>query len=207
MRNAHLLLVPMGFFCMIGCSSKPAPPRETTLSGSAALATFPNSPTSIRVTDETGRAVTAPTASDGSFSLTLARGHTYKAVLVGQGDVPLVFPRKTGALDTTFLLKTDGANIALGSVHYLPEAPTGGFRVMSSQQGSGGKGDTETEVDDDESASCDDGSKGSSGDDNEIDTSDNRADGAREMAVAEHNAPNEVAGCDREDESESESKD
>jgi hypothetical protein len=113
---------------------------------------------------------------------------------VAANDVPLVFPRQGGALDTTFLVKTNGAKVALGSVRFLSSAPPGGFKVSATVKTS----HADDEVDDDDHAACDDGSESSDSKTPEADTPDNRADAAKPMAVAEHDAPNEIDGCDKE---------
>jgi hypothetical protein len=194
MRKLSLLAV----FAIAACAAKSNPAPESVMSGSAALSTFPAAPTSVRLVDETGRASTAPIASDGSFSMTLPRGHTYKVSFVAANDVPIVFPRQTGALDTTFSIKSNGARIALGAVRYLAAAPATGFTV------SAGASHGDDEVEDDDKATCDDGSESSGAKTTEADTPDNRADGSKPMAVAEHDAPNEVDGCDKGDDGENE---
>lgn len=199
MRTITLLAV----VALVGaCAAKSHPAPETVLSGSVALSTFPNAPTQVRVIDETGASLSAPIAADGSFSLTLPHSHGYKVVLAGQGNVPVVFPRQTGKLDTTFTIKSKGAKVSLGSVRYMPSAPASGFHVRSTAAAGGQHQDGE--VDDDEKSSCDDGSEHSSGGAPEADTPDNRADASKEMAVGQHDAPNDVDGCDNENESEHE---
>lgn len=205
MRKINLFAAAAAVALVTACAAKsstPAPP--TVLTGSAALATFPGAraPTSVRLVDDTGHAITAPIAADGTFSVSLPRGHAYKVTLVGAAEVPMVFPRASGALDTTFLVKSNGAKVTVGSVRYMAAAPTGGFKVSATATGSK-HGDNE--VDDDDKASCDDGSDSSDSKTPEADTPDNRADAAKEMAVGEHDAPNEVDGCDKENETESES--
>jgi hypothetical protein len=178
----------------IGCSSHPS--RESTLQGSAALTSFSSTPTAVRASDETGRTTTAPVAPDGSFSVALARGHLYKVTFVTDaGEVPLVYPRQTGKLDATFLVRSNGAKVHLGAVRRLPNAPQGGFHALSTQPPRELHDD---EVDDDQKVSCDDDRDGK----NEAEAADSgeQADSTRELAVGERNAPERVDGCEGENE-------
>ncbi len=204
MRNVTPLAVFATVSLITACAAKSHPAAETVMSGSAALSTFPNAPTQVRAVDETGAARMVPISADGTFTLTLPHGHAYKVTLAGQANVPMVFPRTTGALDTTFTIKSKGAKVALGTVRYIPNAPSSGF-VVSAPSASGGKHDGE--IEDDETSSCDDGSVGGGKGAPEADTPDNRADATKEMAVGQRNAPNEVDGCDSENENDGESKD
>ena len=92
----------------------------TTLSGTTALSSYAATPRSVLATDETGRTSSAPLAADGSFSLTLKRAHTYHVdVITDAGPIPLVFPRTSGKVTKTFALRSDGARLALGAVHFV----------------------------------------------------------------------------------------
>jgi hypothetical protein len=216
MRSRFMFsLVGLAAVAAVGCAAKTtAPPGPTAISGSAALSTFPKGATGVAATDEAGHTSSVALASDGRFTLSLPKGHTYKlAFMTGTGAVPLVFPRHTGKLDASFNLKTDGAAVRLGTVHYLAAAPAAGFKVLASmptqatQQG----GDCVDCVNDDQQTTCeksdgtDDGeAKSSEGEAKKAPESssgtgetDNaeQADPNQEMAVGDQNAPDQVDGC------------
>jgi hypothetical protein len=214
MRSIALFQVASLAVAASACAAKTAGP--STVSGTAALSTFPSHPLSMAATDETGRIVKAAIGSDSRFSLALTKGHTYKlGAVTDTGTVPIVFPRASGKLDATFVLKTNGARISLGSVHYVPAAPAGGFRVLSVKvalgspdaQGSQG-GNCVDCVNDDQQTSCENGS--ASGNEGEGTSSENesssgasdkaeQADPSQEMAVGDQNAPDQVDGCDNQE--------
>ncbi len=186
-RSVHVAAVALGLG-LLGCAAKTTSP--TTLTGSATLSTFPTKPEQVRVTDEAGRSVVAPIGADGLFTVALARGHRYSVTFVTTyGGVGLAFPRKTGRLDSSFVVGSDGARIGLGSVHFASGAPTGGFRIMSTSSA--------PSVADDQIAQCEDGSEGA--DSSEAQDDSPQVDSASNMAVAEHNAPIRVDGCEGDD--------
>ncbi len=221
MRSLVQISLSVGILAMAcGCAGKGAAAAgPSTVSGTAALSTFPTAPTSITARDESGRLTVAKLATDGSFSMVLDKGHTYKlqADLTGR-SVPLVFPRQSGKLDLSFSLKTDGASLRLGHVHYLSRGPATGFQVsMNAGQSGSQSGDQCTDcVDDNQQVSCGggdgaDGTESSGGSEanggsesstgaesNGGGTSDSaeQADANAEMAVGDQNAPEQVDGCD-----------
>ena len=203
-----------------GCAAKSGPvqsPAPSTASGSVALSTFPSVPSNLTIRDEAGHVLQAALAADGAFSVALPKGHTYKvAVTTPKGDVPLVFPRSSGRFDTSFVLKSDGARVPLGTVRYLPRAPVGGFRVatLTAPPASGAGQDCVDCVNDDPKVTCE-GEGDQSGADqggqsdgtnaekqtkapeaaaSGSDASD-QADPTQEMAVGDQNAPEQVDGC------------
>jgi hypothetical protein len=210
-----LVLIPVVVLA-VACGSAPkAPPGPTILSGTAALSTFAAAPSSVTATDEGGRTVRADLAADGGFKLSLQRGHTYMlAMATPKGDVAVVFPRTTGKLDKSFVLKSDGALVRLGMVRYLAKAPAGGFHATSAAGGiqtkseQPGAGDCVDCVNDDQNTTCEsdgeggDESKGSESESKssaeaktpEVDTAE-QADPNQEMAVGDQNAPDQVDGC------------
>ncbi len=182
----------------------PAP--ETTVIGSVALSTYRSAPQAIVATNEAGVAIRAPLAADGAFKVTLAKGHKYRfAVATATGSVPFVFPRTGGTLDAAFRVRSNGGAVQLGQVKYLASAPPTGFKVMATHPPApapGSGADCTDCADDDHEVSCSDGSHGH--DDGEASSAeaDDHADANQEMSVAEHNAPDDVAGCDDEAEGE-----
>ena len=93
MRNA--LVLPMFLLAAAACSAKGASPApESSVAGTAALSTYRAQPSAIVATNEAGLRADASLHVDGSFSLSLPKGHTYKlAMVTPSGEVPLVFPR------------------------------------------------------------------------------------------------------------------
>lgn len=171
----------------------------STVSGTVALASFPASPASLAAVDERGAVSQTPLGADGSFSLRLAKGHAYKLSLVGPTAIPLVFPRQTGSLDLSFRLDTDGALLRLGAVRYAPKRPATGFKALAATT----PVDCVDCINDDQQVACDDSSGNGDGEPqvSEPETSvatdgAEQADPGLEMAIAEHNAPDEVVGCD-----------
>ena len=216
-----LLLIPVALFA-VACAAKSSVP-QSTVTGTAALSSFPSAPSSVTATDEGGHAVHAAVGADGGFSLDLPKGHTYQlAVATEKGDVSLVFPRTNGKLDKSFVVKSDGASVRLGAVRYLAKAPTTGFHVTSSagstsppsgQTGADQGGNCVDCVNDDQNTICEGGGESggtaaeaqgaesasnaapsSTGNTSEADNAD-QADPNQEMAVGDQNAPDQVDGC------------
>lgn len=192
----HLMVITLAAVAIttVGCAAKSKTVPETTLSGTAALSSSPVVPTTVTATDEAGRAIVAPIGGDGRFVLKLSRGHSYKLTFAMNHDLKVVFPRTSGRLDTTFNLRTDGAKIQLGSIRYVASAPTGGFHIVAATPGAQQTGD----VNDGQSVSCEDGSQGSGGEggsETEATDGSDAADANTEMAVGDHNAPDQVDGC------------
>jgi hypothetical protein len=192
----------------VACTNPNA--RESTLSGTAALSTFPSAPSSVTARDETGRMTHAAVNAQGLFALPLVKGHTYRVSFDSSGaGVPVVFPRTSGRLDATFVLKTGGAALRLGQVRHFPGAPAGGFHVLVVQiptstppPGTATTGDCSDCVNDDQNVTC---AGSGSGSDTQAaaspaanDTAE-QADGTGELAVGDQNVPEEVDGCDNSD--------
>lgn len=209
----RIALLGLGLVALgsMGCASKTTPRSsvgETTLQGTAALSSYTSVPRAVLATDETGRVARAAINADGSFSLVLARAHTYHVdVLTDAGAVPLVFPRTSGKVTKTFVLKSDGARLALGNVRFVAAAapkaaltaqPTpakvSGLHVASlsssdanDEQTGGGN--------DDQNVQCEDGSQGNGQSGAELEGSDSEADATGDTTIAEHNVPESVDGC------------
>jgi hypothetical protein len=190
---------------LAGCTAKSSAP--STVSGTLTMATFPLRPSAVAAVDEAGKRITTTLGGDAHFAINLAKGHTYRLLIVkdGSGTVPVVFPRAAGRLDATFVLRTNGARISLGAVRYLGQAPAGGFKVQSAAQSTSDAEASDNSVEDTQQTTCDDGQSGDTGGDNGAtgstganDTAD-QADANQEMAVGDQNAPDQVAGCDTQD--------
>jgi hypothetical protein len=183
----------------LGCSAKTLEP--TAVAGAVALSTYRATPARIIAVDELGTRTSSALGSNGSFVLSLAKVHKYRlAVDIGQSTVPIVFPRPSGRLDATFVVKTNGAFVRLGVVRYLAAAPSSGFKVASVQLTApdAASGDCVDCVQDDGSTNCADGETGVGDSVGSAAAALNadQADATQEMAVSERNAPQEVSGCD-----------
>ena len=195
MRVQRIASLAVLFALASACGKKAAAP-ETTLSGTAALTSYPSAPSAVLATDESGRSIRTSLGAAGAFSLTLPAGHKYKiSVATAKGNVPLVFPRTGGALDGAFSVKSKGANVALGSVRYLARAPVTGFTMATSPAGASGA-NCENCADDHQDVSCEDGSQGHDDAESSAAEAVDQADANQEMSVADHNAPDGVNGCD-----------
>ena len=205
-----ILLVVALSSVVLGCGGNVGAPT-TTVGGTVAAATFPAAPTSIQATSGRGAVVRAALDARGAFSMLVPKGDTYSiAIVAGGRRIPLVMPRRSGKLATSFKVSSDGVVIALGAVRYLPAGAKAAFRVASSPGGEcrgecvqddgastchdgrtvGGDGENgaecETGVDVRTHAACVDGDVGISAE----------TDGESEMAVPERDAPGEAGGCD-----------
>jgi hypothetical protein len=185
----------------VGCSAKTVEP--TAVAGAVALSTYRTTPARVIAVDELGKRTSTALRPDGTFVLSLAKVHKYKlAVGVGQSNVPVVFPRPSGRLDSTFVVKTNGALVHLGAVRYLAAAPPTGFKVDSVQltTPAAASGDCVDCVHDDVTTSCADGEQGAEDSLGSTAAAANadQADAMQEMAVSDRNAPQEVSGCDAE---------
>jgi hypothetical protein len=166
--------------------------------GTLTATSYPTSPITVVARDESGHSSTAA-LTEGAFSVALPSGHTYRlAVVTATGEVPMVFPRRSGTIDASFAVRSRGALSNLGAVRYLPHAPESGFQFATA---SSQEGECVDCADDDNDVICEDGAPDNdTGDDSA--TSD-QADGTREMAVGEHNPPANIAGCENESDGES----
>ena len=191
-----------------GCAKKTVS-TTSVITGSAALASFPTRPSAVEAIDEAGHTTRVDVAADGRFTLTLSKGHKYRiAIVTGPTGTPLIFPRPGGSLDLSFKVQSGGAHVNLGAVRFLPVAPSTGFKILTTPAAtcSGGDGECAQEGN---NVSCDEGEGG--GGDGECvdgkdletgkactdgDTASDEADPTKPLAVADHNAPQEISGCD-----------
>jgi hypothetical protein len=226
--TVSLLCVLLG----MGCSQS-ASKTTSTLSGTAALSTFPAAPVAATAIDETGRAVAAPVGPDGHFTFTLTKGHLYTLSLAStDAEVPVVLPRASGALRLSFRLSTGGARLDLGSVRYFASAPQGGFHISTAPATAGSGPDEECVdgllagtstpcVDDDGKVTCDDGAEVDDGDGECENGKDARtgapctdppesgavADPSSAIAVPDRTVPDDVSGCSEDDGEDGETND
>jgi hypothetical protein len=191
---------------LAGCGSAESPSGSSvsTVMGALDTPSFPGSPSGIAAVNEGGSSVRSNLGVKGAFKLRLQMGHTYHLDINGSSPaaVPLVFKRASGQLDTTFRVSGGGAVVQLGTVRYVAQAAS----VAADDQGQvscggandqtddhGADGECENGVDKTTGAACTDPPDTS-------DTSDREtADPAEPMAVADHNVPDDLEGCDGED--------
>lgn len=210
MQSTLLAICTLGLVAVTStaCTSRsPSSPSVgiSTLQGTAALSSYPAMPRSIQATDETGRITRADIAADGSFTVELRRAHTYRVdVVTDRGAVPLVFPRTSGKVTTTFALKSDGARLTLGQVRYTLRTTavpveariTKAFTIRTASLGGAGEeGNCENCGDDNQEVACEDGSHGNGQSSDDMEGTDDEAGSHGEASIAEHNVPENVDGC------------
>lgn len=97
------------------------------ITGRIDLTTFPEPVTEVRAVAPDG-VVSAQVAADGSFSISAPVGARYRLELVSATRrADLVFPRRTGAIDTSFYIGGATSTIQLGTLRYLRDAATCGY--------------------------------------------------------------------------------
>jgi hypothetical protein len=193
---------------VVACGQKTGT-STSNVDGQLQSGTFPSAPTAVDAVDETGAHTRTPVAADGSFHLSLTKGHTYRlAIVMAAGSEPLVFPRSASKLDTTVRISSGAARVALGAVHHVASAPATGFQLRSAGAPSTGAPCDGECVDDQSGATCDDGNQGqdNQADGECVDGKDAKtgaactdeadsADPTQPMAIPEHDAPDDVGGC------------
>jgi hypothetical protein len=195
--------------------------RDTVVQGRLELSTFPTRPTAVRATTETGASRSFSLGENGAFRLPLAPGHRYTLDIVSaERSAPLIFPRATALFDRTFRVTGPNATVDLGRVSCLPSAPAS-FAFSAEAQA----GDREAvRIDDETREQCgDEEEREREGDEHEEskaseasepeskavdgDVGVASADPSAPMAVAEHNAPENIGNCGQQGEFEGEHED
>lgn len=121
--------MPVFALTLTACSSSEQS-KSSSFEGTVG-ATSGGKPSAIRATDEAGTLTRAQLGANGSFKLTLDKGHSYRLEVIGTSVEPVVFPRASGSLDTVFHVSGGGARVTLGQLHHYDAAPTGGFAVIA----------------------------------------------------------------------------
>jgi hypothetical protein len=164
---------------------------DAKVQGKLDLGSFPSSVVAVQAANELNQTVDAD-RGNGSFTLVLPQGHSYRVTVVHEtGSVPLVFPRNGGLLDLNFHVKTGGAALSLGTIHYWGSAPQGGLAANDDAAESCEGSDGDNVEYEDQGASdgeCENGVCAGT-------AADEEADPSEPMAVGEYNVPNEVSGC------------
>lgn len=208
----RLILVLGAALSTVSCSGTRAA-GPTTVGGAVARATYASPPRAVVATSGRGAEIRAALSPDGVFSLRLPKGHRYAlAVETSAGRVPIAMPRRSGRLDRTFVVSSDGVAVALGAIRYRAAGTAIPFAAAGTCDPNG-SGEYAC-VQDDEQSTCEDGQQGANdqtGNDGEcvngVDTTthaactDPAADDAEqldakvEMAVPERSAPADASGC------------
>jgi len=122
------LLAPLS--ALLACDSGSNQTQSVT--GKLALSTFPAPVTSVRARRPGAADILAPVGPQGAFSLSLSAGKSYRLdFLAGDKGARLVFPRKRGALESTFEVRGAGPAADMGSVRYLGDARERTFAFAS----------------------------------------------------------------------------
>lgn len=210
MLSKRSFVIP-GIVVAVGaCASKPAPTPApvTTVTGTVGADGYPTPPKAVVIADEAGQSRSVALGSNGAFAADLPKGHSYRLwVATERGNVPLVFPRRSGRLDVRFAVASNGARISLGRVRYLAGAPQTGFTfgapsstaILPKTIEQGDQGNCVDCADDNDEVECHDGSQGHDNDDNHEQQAGDHVDPKSEIAVPEHDPPEEADGCEAED--------
>lgn len=111
----RLTMFTMVVASLVGCSSE----GSQTIAGRISTSTFPEPVTAVRAVGNEG-VYEARVAGDGAFSITLPAGDRYRLEMVSAVRTStLVFPRRTGTIDTSLYIAGSGEAFALGSVRYV----------------------------------------------------------------------------------------
>ena len=180
------------------CAGSTEPAQQIT--GRIDLTTFPEAITEVRAVG-TDSVVSAQVAADGSFAISAPVGARYRLELVSATRrADLVFPRRTGAIDTSFYIGGATRSLELGTLRYLRDAATCGYEFDGQGCADGQTAEGDPCVDD----SADEGGGGQDeggggqdpgscgGDDADAPEGGNGGNG--DAATCDHNPPSEV--CD-----------
>lgn len=209
MLAKRLFAIPAIVVAVGACASKPAPTPApaTTIAGTVGADGYTAPPKAVVIADEAGQSRSVALGPDGAFGADLPKGHSYRLwVATERGNVPLVFPRRSGRLDVRFAVASNGARISLGRVRYLAGAPQTGFTFAAPSSSAirpktveqGDQGNCVDCVDDNDEVECHDGSQGHDNDDNHGQQAGDHVDPNGEIAVPENDPPEEADGCDAE---------
>ena len=191
-----------------GCAAKSSV-SETTAQGQLALSTFPEHASAVVARTASGMERVSTPSATGAFVLSLPRGESYSVrVVMESRSVVIGMPRGSGSIDRTFKVSSAGVRIDLGVVRFhaagASDPVTPGVEATSCEDGSnggadgteGGDGECVNGIDSTTKAACSD----VAGPADPADTVDANA----EMAVPEHDAPEDASGCEQSSENDGE---
>jgi hypothetical protein len=186
------------------CTGSTEPAQQIT--GRIDLTTFPEPVTEVRAVGIDGVVSTA-VAADGSFAIAAPVGGRYRLELVSATRrADLVFPRRTGSIDTSFYIGGATSTIQLGTLRYLRDAATCGYEFdgQGCADGQTAEGDpcVDDSADEGGGGGQDEGGGGTEdGDGGGQDCGGDDADapeggngGHGDSATCDHNPPAEVCG-------------
>ena len=196
-----------------GCTGS-STPTTSTITGQIDQASFPTAINELTL--KSGVVVSSvPVDAAGRFSITVRAGSTYE-ILAGASDgVPIVVHATTRRLDPTFHVKSGGAKLNLGQVHFRPG--TDGLRNLLASLPAANPSPVCADEDDDEDGDQDGHHDEKGGADSHSDGEHSDAGHQRQgasssesgteatdchesesMGLPENNLPDEV-GCDEEE--------
>ena len=143
-----LLAVPFA----VGCSSS----SPQVLTGRVAPG-FPTQVTGVKVMQGTTTVASAKVATNGSFTLSVPPSSGLTLRLVGGGQSNVIFPRHSGSLARTFVVRGGGVAFDLGAVHFVGASSSTTFAFHDASSSS----DCDAEDHDTSGSTCvDDGDHG-----------------------------------------------
>lgn len=145
-----LALAAVAYAAPFGCS-KPAPSTVSNVAGTLALESFPSAVHQITVVDKNGQKTRVAVGKDGSFSVPLAAGSSYRLFLSDDGSaLPMVLSSRGGKLAGTIRVVSGGAKVDLGKVQYWAGLSAGGGAVLPALPAASGACDGEENDDGDD---------------------------------------------------------
>ena len=170
MQRFHPLLSAVAAVAALSACAGSSEPvtRTLALTGTASVATFPFTATSVRATRAGQVVASAPIAADGTFALSIPAATRYRLEVVGTDGtaVKLVYPRVSGAIDASFDV-TGAGQFALGNVRYIGDPRQQSFlyaKKASAPEASDGDGECKDGIDTATGAVCVDDDAESSAD-------------------------------------------
>lgn len=125
-----LALAAVAYAAPFGCS-KPAPSTVSNVAGTLALESFPSAVHQITVVDKNGQKTRVAVGKDGSFSVPLAAGSSYRLFLSDDGSaLPMVLSSRGGKLAGTVHVVSGGAKVNVGKVQYWAGLTAGRGAVL-----------------------------------------------------------------------------
>lgn len=102
---------------------------------------FPSPITTVKVVQGGTVVASSRVAADGTFQLAVPPGSGLSIHLVGTGQSGVVFPRQSGTIAKTFVVRPGGVSFNLGTMYYVGSSTTFAFHDESGS-GSAGSGST-----------------------------------------------------------------
>lgn len=119
---------------LTGCNTSTSELSSTAsaLTGSIDQTSFPTALTSVTVARNDGTTTSAAVLDDGSFSIALESGGTYRVLLSPDGaSVPVVLDSSGGRLRTEIQVSSGGGAVNLGTIRYWDPSATVGSKAQA----------------------------------------------------------------------------